>query len=209
MDTRLSLALGALGTFFLAGCAGSSVPDPKVAAGEYAQAAARGDSDAIYEMMTTSARRSRSRDEVRQIVKDERDELAEQSRALLSKEARVEATAHLAFDGGEKASLELDRGRFWVSAAGALPGGARTPEQALDHLRRVLARRSYAGLMRVVTPATRAAIEADLRSLVTGLEKPESLPVQTTGDTASVTVPGGHHVRLKRDGGVWRVDDFN
>ncbi len=63
--------------------------------------------------------------------------------------------------------------------------------------------------MRVVTPATRAAIEADLRSLVTGLEKPESLPVQTTGDTASVTVPGGHHVRLKRDGGVWRVDDFN
>lgn len=209
MDTRFSLALGALGAFSVAGCAGSSVPDPKVAAGEYAQAAARGDSDAIYEMMTTSARRSRSRDEVRQIVKDERDELAEQSRALLSKEARVEATAHLAFDDGEKASLELDRGRFWVSAAGALPGGARTPEQALDHLRRVLARRSYAGLMRVVTPATRAAIEADLRSLVTGLEKPESLPVQTTGDTASVTVPGGHHVRLKRDGGVWRVDDFN
>jgi hypothetical protein len=193
----------------LTGCASSSVPDPKVAAADYATAAARGDSDAIYEMMTTSAKRSRSREEVRQIVKEERDELAEQSRALLSKDARVEATAHLAFDDGEKASLELDRGRFWVSAAGALPGGARTPEQALDQLRRVLARRSYAGLMRVVSPSTRAAIEADLRSLVTGLEKPESLPVQTTGDSATVAVPGGHHVRLKREGGVWRVDDFD
>ena len=63
-------------------------------------------------------------------------------------------------------------------------------------------------LAEVAAEAT-PAIEADLRSLVTGLEKPESLPVQTTGDTAQVTVPGGHHVRLKRDGGVWRVDDFD
>ncbi len=206
MDRRWIPVAAALA---LGGCRASSVPDPKLAAAEYAQAASRGDADAIYEMMTVSAKRSRSRDEVRKIVKEERDELAEQARSLASKESRVEATAHLAFDDGEKASLELDRGRFWVSAAGALPGGARTPEQALDHLRRVLARRSYAGLMRVVTPATRAAIEADLRSLVVGLEKPEALPVQTTGDTAQVTVPGGHHVRLKRDGGIWRVDDFD
>jgi hypothetical protein len=63
--------------------------------------------------------------------------------------------------------------------------------------------------MRVVSPATRAAIEADLRSLVTGLEKPETLPVQVLGDSAQVTVPGGHHVRLKREGGIWRVDDFD
>ena len=46
-------------------------------------------------------------------------------------------------------------------------------------------------------------------TLVTGLEKPDSLQVQVTGDNATVTIPGGHHVRLKRDGGVWRVDDFD
>ena len=96
-----------------------------------------------------------------------------------------------------------------MTSAGALPGGARTPEQALDQLRRVIARRSYAGLMRVLSPATRAAIEQDLRSLVDGLEHPETLPVQVTGDTALTNVPGGHRVRLKRDGGVWRVDDFD
>mgnify|MGYP000959951587 CR=1 FL=1 len=108
MDRRWIPVAAALA---LGGCATSSVPDPKVAAAEYAQAASRGDADAIYEMMTVSAKRSRSRDEVRKIVKDERDELAEQARALASKEARVEATAHLAFDDGEKASLELDRAR--------------------------------------------------------------------------------------------------
>jgi hypothetical protein len=63
--------------------------------------------------------------------------------------------------------------------------------------------------MRVLSPSTRAAIENDLRSLVLGLERPETLEVRTTGDVATVLVPGGHHVRLRREAGVWRVDDFD
>ena len=69
--------------------------------------------------------------------------------------------------------------------------------------------RSYAGLMRVLTASTRAAIEQDLRSLVEGLERPETLHVEVSGDSATVGVPGGHSVKLKRDGGVWRVEDFD
>jgi len=202
----LSLVVLSLAT---AGCGGQSVPDPKSAANEYAAAAARGDSEAIYGMMTKSGQKSRTREDVKKIIEGEKAELAEQAQALAAKDTRVEATARLRYDDGEEASLELRDGRFWVTGAGALPGGSRTPEQALDQLRRVLARRSYAGLMRVLSPATRAAIEADLRSLVTGLEKPETLQVQTSGDNATVIVPGGHHVRLKREGGVWRVDDFD
>ena len=136
-------------------------------------------------------------------------ELAEEGSALSAKDVRVEAMARLRFGDGEEAALDLQRGRFYVTSAGALPGGARTPEEALDQLRRVLARRSYAGLMRVLSPSTRAAIEQDLRGLVTGLERPETIPVTVAGDTATLAVPGGHHVRLKREGGVWRVDDFD
>lgn len=193
----------------LAGCAGHAVPDPKSAADEYASAAARGDADAIFEMMTMSAQKSRSRDDVRRLVKEQRGELSEQAKLVTARDARVEATARLRYEDGEEAQLELRDGRFWITSSGALPGGSRTPEQALDQLRRVLARRSYAGLMRVLTPTTRAAIEQDLRSLVTGLERPETLHVQVTGDAAVVTVQGGHTVKLKRDGGVWRVDDFD
>ena len=192
-----------------AGCVGGGIPDPKEAADAYAAAAARGDADAIYGMMTSSAQKERTKDEVRAMVKAERAELAEQARGVSSKDARVEATARLRFADGEETALELKDGRFWVTSAGAVPGGARTPEEALDQLRRVVARRSYAGLMRVLSPATRAAIEQDLRSLVTGLEHPETLPVQISGDSATVAVPGGHHVRMKRDGSVWRVDDFD
>ena len=193
----------------LTACASSRVPDPKEAASEYATAAARGDADAIYEMMTTSAQKARSKEDVRRLVADERAELAEQAKALSAKDARAESTARLRFDDGEETALELKNGKFWVTSAGAVPGGARTPEEALDQLRRVIARRSYAGLMRVLSPATRAAIEQDLRALVIGLEHPDTLPVQISGDSANVVVPGGHHVRMKRDGGVWRVDDFD
>lgn len=192
----------------LPACA-STVPDPRSAAQEFADAAARGDSDTIYDMMTDEARAARTRDDVRKIVKDERAELAEEAKLVSAKDARIQATARLRFEDGEEAALELKEGEFKVTAAGALPGGAKTPQEALEDLRRVLARRSYQGLMRVLTPATRAAIEHDLRSLVEGLDHPATLDVNTSGDSAQVTVPGGHIVRMKREGGVWRVEDFD
>lgn len=185
------------------------MPDPHDAARAYAQAAARADADTVYAMMSDASKRARSVEDVRKIVDDERGELAEQGKQIARDDARVEATARLRFADGEEAALELRDGRYQVTAAGALPGGARTPEEALDQLRRVLARRSYAGLMRVLSPATRAAIENDLRALVEGLDQPGTLAAQTTGDTAVVQVPGGHHVKLKREGGVWRVEDFD
>jgi hypothetical protein len=199
----------ALMAFTAAGCAMTQVPDPRGAAESFAAAAQRGDADAIYGMMTTSAQKQRSREQVRSIVADERTELSDEGKALAAKEASVEATARLRFDDGEEAALDLENGAFKVTSAGALPGGARTPEEALDQLRRVLARRSYAGLMRVLSPATRASVEQDLRALVAGLDHPETLPVTVTGDAATIAVPGGHHVRLKRESGVWRVDDFD
>jgi hypothetical protein len=190
-------------------CAPSRVPDPHIAARAYADAAVRGDSSALFEMMTKASRQARSREETKILVDDERGELAEQGRELQSPQIRVEATARLRFADGEEAALELRSGRYWVTAAGALPGGARTPEEALEQLRRVLARRSYAALMRVLSPATRAAVENDVRALVDGLTAPGTLPVQVLGETAVVPVPGGHLVKLRREAGVWRVEDFD
>jgi hypothetical protein len=192
-----------------AACSPARVPDPADAAKAYASAAERGDSAALYAMMTSASREARSRGELEAMLADERSELAEQGKALSGPDVRVEASAILRFADGEEAALDLQDGRYGVSAAGALPGGARTPEGALDQLRRVLARRSYAGLMRVLSQPTRAAIENDLRTLVDGLGAPETLPVQQTGDTAVVQVPGGHQVKLRRESGIWHVEDFD
>lgn len=190
-------------------CAAARVPDPRGAARAYADAAVRGDTDALYRMMSTESRSARSKDDIRAIVAVERAELADQGRELARPDARVEATARVRYADGEEAALDLREGRYGVTATGALPGGGRTPEETLDQLRRVLARRSYAGMMRVLSPATRASVENDLRKLVDGLGNPAGLPIQVTGDTATVPVPGGHQVKLKREGGVWRVEDFD
>jgi hypothetical protein len=206
---RRPLAILAL-PFFASGCLVGRVPDPRDAAATYADAAQRGDADAIYDLLSEKGKRQLSREEVRRIVKDEKAELEGAAKALSAPGVVVKARARVRYADGEDTSLELDdQGTFRISGADALPSGARTPEQALEQLRRVLARRSYAGLMRVLSPTTRSAIEGDLRSLVTGLEHPEGLEVTVIGDSAQVAIPGGHEVKLKREAGVWHVDDFD
>jgi len=63
--------------------------------------------------------------------------------------------------------------------------------------------------VRVLSPRTRAALERDLRSLVQGLREPDALRVDVVGDSATVELSGGHRVTLRREDGVWYVDDFN
>jgi hypothetical protein len=205
----MTVLVGLLLVLTAPACAARGAGDPRQAARAYGEAAARGDARALYAMMSGSSRRDRSPEDVANTVVDERAELAEQGAALTQPGARVAATARLRYADGEEAALDLRDGRYWVTSAGALPGGGRTPEEAIAQLRRVLARRSYAGLMRVLSPATRAAIENDVRSFVDGLNEPATLPVQITGDAATVPVPGGHQVKLKREDGIWRVEDFD
>lgn len=191
------------------GCAGGGIPDPHDAAKAYAEAAARGDADALYDMLSDKGRRTLTREEVRTIVRDEKSELSLQGKAVAGPTAVVKSEARVKYADGEEAALTVEDDGYRIAAADALPAAARTPVQVLGQLRRVLARRSYAGLIRVLSPATRAAMEADLRTLVDGLENPEGLDVQVTGDNAMVIVPGGHEVRLRREGGAWHVEDFD
>jgi hypothetical protein len=194
---------------FAVACSRPALPDARAAALRWSEAAERGDADAMYEMMTEDARRTYGRDGTRRLVEANKKEIADDARALASGKTDVEATATVRFADGEQAVLEVEDGAFKVGSAGALPSGARTPAQALAELRQALARRSYAGMMRVLSSDTRNAVENDLRSLVTGLEQPETLDVKVTGDKAEVQVPGGHSVRLKRESGVWRIEDFD
>lgn len=190
------------------GCAGT-LPDPREAVETYAEAVSRGDAEAIHGMLTEEARRELHVDDLRALVADAREELSEQAKWLSDPATSVRARARVRYPDGEDATLDLEDGRFKVTAADALPALASSPEQALEQLRRVLARRSYAGLMRVVTASTRNAIETDLRAIVDGLAHPEGLEIEVQGDRASVRLEGGHLVKLRREQGVWRIEDFD
>jgi hypothetical protein len=192
------------------GCATrTTVPEPTPVVQAYAEAVKQGDAAAIYAMMSEESRRAISQQELSAVLAEQKDELNAHAGAIGSRDRIVDAHAEVRFDDGEVVALDLDDGAFRVTAADALPAAAATPAQALGQLRKVLARRSYPGLLRVLSPRTRAAVEHDLRSLVEGLEEPDALDVDVVGDTATVMVPGGHEVRLRREDGVWYVDDFD
>ena len=204
------LAILALpGSGAVLGCAHSDLPEPEAAAARYAEAAKRGDGDALYAMLTRAAQRSYGRAATRALVRDARAELRRKAVALSDPSTRLTARARVRFADGEGAEFELEDGGFRIASAGTLPSGARTPAQALGELRGALARRSYASLLRVLSEDKRSALESDLRSLVTGLEQPDTLDIKVNGDAAEVRVPGGHLVKLKREAGVWRIDDFD
>jgi hypothetical protein len=200
----LGLAAG-----LVVGCAASRMPDPKVVAVRYAEAARAGDSERIYALLSRQSQRDFGRQGTRQLVEQSKPELARQAAALLAPGARVEALAEIRFDDGESALLELEEGVFRLSSLGTVPSQARSPAEALGDFRRALARRSYPALLGVLSLETRGALEGDLRSLVEGLENPETLDVKVSGDNAVVVVPGGHQVKLRREAGVWRIQDFD
>jgi hypothetical protein len=185
------------------------MPDPKAALVAYESAASKGDAKAIYAMLSEHSRKALRVADVERMVADERAELATQAKAMTEPGTTVRASARVRYADGEDATLDVEEGAFRVSSADGLPAAARTPAEALDQLRRALARRSYAGLMRVLSPSTRSAVESDLRSLVDGLSHPEVLDVQVSGDVASVQIQGGHFVKLRRDGAGWKVEDFD
>ena len=197
------------GSLLMAGCASQRLPDPRITARAYANAAQRGDADSVYALLTAQGQRALGQNGTRQLLKESRSELARTARAIQSNAARVEASAEARFSDGESATLVLEDGRFLVDAASLLPARPRTPSQALSGLRRALARRSYPALMALLSGDSRGAVESDLGSLVDGLEHPETLDIQQSGDSAEVQLPTGHRILLKREAGIWRVLDFD
>lgn len=191
------------------GCSRPAVPDPKVAALEFARAAEAGDHAAVYALMTEQSKMQYGPAQTKALVEDAKSELKRTGAALEQGPLAVQARAEIRYSDGEHAVLELEEGNFRVAELGTLPSGAVTPAQALSELRVALARRSYPALMRVMTGSSRGTMENDMRSLVNGLEEPETLDIDVEGDRAEVELPDGHTVRLKREEGVWKIEDFD
>lgn len=192
----------------LAGCGGPAVPDPRDAIARYGRAAAAGDADIVYSMLTAEAKAAYGRAGTRQRLSDAKGEIGAFARSAASPGASLHTRAVVEFVDGGQAVLDIEDGHFRISSAAGLPSAPSTPAAALSELRTALGRRSYAALIRLLSSDTRAALERDLGSLYRGLERPESLRIDTQGDTAEVGIPNGHRVLLRREAGVWRIHDF-
>lgn len=136
-------------------------------------------------------------------------ELVAVAAAAIAPNARLETLARVSYGDGHSASVVLEDGAFRVAAAAALPAHAATPEAALQELREVLARRSFAGLLRVLTADAGTTLDSHLTSVVSALADPAAIEIVVDGRRATVRLRGGHTVKLEREDGAWRVRDFD
>jgi hypothetical protein len=207
--THQARAAVAAAWLVLGGCASQTIPDPRVAAQHWEQAVRAGDESAMYSLLTDAARRAQGRQGVARLLQQHRAELQALARSVASPNARLDTTAEVAYPGDRAARVVLEGGGFKVAAAGALPAAAASPRDALRELRDVLARRSFAGLLRVLTRDTAQVVESSLQDFVNALDEPSALEIELEGRRATARLPGGHTVQLEHEDGVWRVKDFD
>ncbi len=204
--TRFALPVAALACV---ACASKPFPDPRLAAQRWADAIEKGDDKAMYSLLTDASRRMQGPEGVARLLAQDRKELSALANAAAAPNARLDTSAEVSYADDRSARVVLEDGQFRVAAVGALPAGAQNPRDALRQLREVLARRSFAGLLRVVTRDTAESLEGSLQDLVSALAEPATIEVQIEGRRATVQLPGGHTVTLEHEDGVWRVKDFD
>jgi len=190
-------------------CASQALPDPREAARRWVAAVEAGDESAAYALLRETARRAHGPQGVARLLSSERPELLALGRAAAADGAVLETSADVDFGNDRRARVVLEGGRFRVAAAGALPVGAATPRDALRELRDVLARRSVAGLLRVLTRESAESLDTGLSKLVEALAEPASVELDVEGRRATAQLPGGHKVTLEREDGIWHVKDFD
>lgn len=191
------------------GCTRESLPDPNLAVQRWSDAVQRKDPDAVYSLLTESTRQALGRDGVREVLERDARELAVAAQAAAAPSARLETLAQVSYADDRAATLVWENGTFKVGAFGALPAGATRPEDALRELREVLARRSFFGLLRVLTRDAGQSLDANLNSVIESLEDPASAEIEVDGQRATARLPGGHVVKLEREDGAWHIRDFD
>jgi hypothetical protein len=189
-------------------CASQNVPEPREALQRYETAVREKNAAALHALLSADARRAVSVEDVKRWLEQSQPELQRRARVLVSPDSQWTTRATVRYVDGETATLTLEQGEFKVDAAAALPASARTPQEALSHLRRALAGRNYPALTRILTPDSARALESKFSGLVNALEQPQALPVQVEGNRASVVTADGHRIELEQEDGVWRVRDF-
>jgi hypothetical protein len=207
--TRLARSVVATAWICSVGCTSGAIPDPRATARLWERAVQAGDETAIYSLLRDAARRAQGRQGVARLLREHRAELQALARSVLLPNARLDTSAEVAYAEDRTARVVLEGGRFKVAAAGALPAAAASPRDALGELREVLARRSFAGLLRVLTRDTAQVLEGSMQDLVNALDEPSALEIEIEGRHATARLPGGHTVQLEHEDGVWRVKDFD
>lgn len=190
----------------LAACSPQPIPSPRPTLVALNAELERSDVDALYQLLSADARRSLSKDELRQLLARDRNELLARTKLLLQVVPQVRADVR--YVDGRSAQLTVEQGELRIPVREISSLGAVTPHEALANFRSALQLRDYAAFVRLLSPRTRQRIEAELDALAAALQDTQELQIEVDGDVATATSRRGHRIELKQEDGFWTVQDF-
>jgi len=192
----------------LSSCARVEMPPADAAARAYAKAVASRDVDAVWSMMTKSAREHISKKELKALLEENAREMQRRAESLGSQELRVHGSAALYLNDGSRASLAIEKGEFRVHSAAVLPRRPLTPEDAVAELREAIRTRDHSRVRALLTEAGRTKFDAIFLALDEAMDELENVIVDVRGDRAEVELPSGRRVILRREGEHWFVEEM-
>ncbi len=201
-----------------AGCVGPAVSSPTATLRRYAEAIAKDDARAAYQLLDPSLRsvlREEDFDKQWRDSRRERDEQRQQVLALLSRGSRSLAErAELRLAHGSVVRLSATAGalgtRWLLSDASLRAGSASTPLDALRLLLLSAEQRNFSALLRLLSSEQRRALEAQLSERIERLRAALLRPnVEVSGDHARIEYDPRFFIELTREGDGWRVTDLN
>ncbi len=204
----------------------------------YAAALKEGRADDAYRLLSNDAKRSISLEAFRRMVKENPEDVKDIALALSRPGSDPVVTATVSAPGGNTLELIYEDGRWTVDGTGVNRYGQATPRQALMGFLLAFERKRYDVLLRYAPnaeregrdeqmwgdkkgPSSGALTEAMLKESWEGEQKEEvsrkvqairsALPtakIEQTDDRAAMPYGAGGTVLLKREQGLWKIEEL-
>ncbi len=210
----LAVALGGATGLGCATTGRARVETPRDVLAAVTVAARSRDAAVLYALLPDAARQAEPIEGFRARMERDGAELgilADRTEGALGRENPV---VDLSLADGEVVS-EVDTREGWrLNQPGLGPPTALTPDGALRALHTALQRRSLGALLGVLSDRARGTLEVYLNELLVQTVDPSGLEHVATAGTgerstaASIRLPDGRVILLRREDGAWRVDDI-
>ncbi len=213
-----ALLVGALAA--CGGAAAGRAPEDVVDA--FARALRVGDADGAYALMSEAHRRRVSRAEFARHLAENPAEAREAAAALAQRDGAAAQRAEVQLADGDTVALVRDGADWRIATNLADFYDQSTPRAALRAFVRAMERERYDVVLRFVPEADRTGMsEARMRTafsveareetarLIAALRASLDAPLEEIGDHATLRYgEGGRRLaRLRREGGVWKIED--
>lgn len=215
------LAVSLAASMLVTGCVGAP-QDPESVLHSYARALEDGRAEDAYRMLSDDARRGLSLEAFRRMLLESHDDVHEVGQALSRPTSPPVVTATLSTASGQAIDLVLENGKWKVEATAIDLYAQDTPRHAVLGFVRALDRKRYDVILRYVPDAHKEGLDpAKLKAAWEGHDKEEmdqvlaalkaALPtvaIEEVGDSAQMPYGPGT-MRLVREHGLWKIEDFD